>query len=270
MKRKNIISLLTLSWAISCLTACTKDLDLDFKEAEPLYVVEAELDNQRTRIAVNKTRSMNSSEAKTGVDGAVITISGSDGSLQTLTRSVNGIYSSTGKGKAGVRYDIVVEVEGQRFTSSSVMQRTPVIKSLRFVWKKMLSTRMLFADLRFDDFSHETNYFFMHLYRNGVGYRWAVLKDNVNSNGELQQLFNCMTEDTDDGDDDKLLDGDNVRMELRAIDKASYDYLHSLQEMGHVASNPIANFSGGCLGYFSAYGKATHSLVFSYADVEEE
>ena len=40
--------------------------------------------------------------------------------------------------------------------------------------------------------------------------------------------------------------------------------------MGHVASNPIANFSGGCLGYFSAYGKATHSLVFSYADVEEE
>ena len=270
MKRKNIISLLTLSWAITCLTACIKDLDLDFKEAEPLYVVEAELDNQRTRIAVNKTRAMNSSEAKTGVDGAVITISGSDGSLQTLTRSVNGIYSSTGKGKAGVRYDIVVEVEGQRFTSSSVMQRTPVIKSLRFVWKKMLSTRMLFADLRFYDFSHETNYFFMHLYRNGVGYRWAVLKDNVNSNGELQQLFNCMTEDTDDGDDDKLLDGDNVRMELRAIDKASYDYLHSLQQMGHVASNPIANFSGGCLGYFSAYGKATHSLVFSYADVEEE
>ena len=50
MKRKNIISLLTLSWAITCLTACTKDLDLDFKEAEPLYVVEAELDNQRTRI----------------------------------------------------------------------------------------------------------------------------------------------------------------------------------------------------------------------------
>ena len=41
MKRKNIISLLTLSWAITCLTACTKDLDLDFKEAEPLYVVEA-------------------------------------------------------------------------------------------------------------------------------------------------------------------------------------------------------------------------------------
>ena len=47
MKRKNIISLLTLSWAITCLTACTKDLDLDFKEAEPLYVVEAELDNHR-------------------------------------------------------------------------------------------------------------------------------------------------------------------------------------------------------------------------------
>ena len=79
----------------------------------------------------------------------------------------------------------------------------------------------------------------------------------------------CMMEDTDD-DDDRLLDGDVMRFEVRAIDKLSYDYLFSMQQTSSVSTNPIANFSGGCLGYFSAYGKTNYSITFRSDEVEEE
>lgn len=250
-------------------TSCEKDIDINYKEADQLYVVEASITNISTKVAISKTRQITTDDKQYGVDGATISITGSDGSTLTLTKSVNGIYSSSMKGKAGVKYDIDIDIDGHHFTSSSTMQKQPVINSFGFVWKKVLTTKVLFADLRIQDFPDETNYYFMHIYRNGLGYRWAVVKDNINPNEELQQLFSCMSEDSDDASD-VLNENDNMRVEVRAIDKASYDYLFSMQQTSSIATNPIANFTGGCLGYFSAYGKTETSCRFTYDGIEEE
>ena len=268
MKTK-IFNIVNLLLVLTTTVSCEKELEMDYKTVDQLYVVEAELSNQRTRIAVSKTRQIENDGNKYGVDGAVIRIMGDDGSEQTLTTSTSGIYTSNTKGVPGVTYRIEVEVDGKRFTSSSTMQKTPVVNSARFIWKKVLNTKVLFADLRIQDFPDETNYYFMHIYRNGLGYRWAVMKDVGNPGEEVQQLFSCMMEDTDD-DDDRLLDGDVMRFEVRAIDKLSYDYLISMQQTSSVSTNPIANFSGGCLGYFSAYGKTNYSITFRSDEVEEE
>ena len=256
-----VVAMLTVS--------CEKELEIDYKTVDQLYVVEAELSNQRTRVAISKTRQIENDGNRYGVDGAVISIKGDDGSEQMLTTSSSGVYTSNTKGVPGVKYSIEVEIDGKRFTSSSTMQQTPVINSVRFVWKNVLNTKVLFADLRIQDFPDETNYYFMHIYRNGLGYRWAVMKDAGNPGEELQQLFSCMMEDTDD-DDDRLEDGDVMRFEVRAIDKLSYDYLFSMQQTSSIATNPIANFTGGCLGYFSAYGKTNYSCTFNSDEVKEE
>ena len=151
------------------------------------------------------------------------------------------------------------------------MQEMPVVSSYRFVWRKMMTESMLFFELRLQDIPNQNNYYFMHLYRNNQGYRWAVKRDDTNPGGELQQLFNCSTKrDIEEGGSDVIADGDRIRLEVRTIDKAAYDYLYSMQVMDNAGTNPIQNFSGGCLGYFSAYSVQNQYLTFHLSDVEED
>ena len=66
------------------------------------------------------------------------------------------------------------------------------------------------------------------------------------------------------------MEGDKLRVELRTIDQRAYDYLYSMQIMDNTSTNPIRNFTGGCLGYFSAYSQVVVNCIFHAADVEEE
>jgi hypothetical protein len=151
------------------------------------------------------------------------------------------------------------------------MQAEPQFSSFRFVWKDVLTERMLFADLKINDISGQNNYYFMHIYRNGIGYRWAVMDDSHNPGGELQQLFSCTTErNLDKNDDDGLKDGDKIHVEIRSIDRRTYDYFYSLQVMQNSGTNPVQNFTGGCLGYFSACYIVNYDTTFRRADVETE
>ena len=94
------------------------------------------------------------------------------------------------------------------------------------------------------------------------------MRDTQNPNKELQQLFSFFREGSKD--DSVLNEGDMLRIEIRAIDQRAYDYLYSMQLMNDTGTNPIANFSGGCLGYFSAYHQVTYTCSYHESDVEED
>ena len=135
----------------------------------------------------------------------------------------------------------------------------------------MFSERVLYGDLRIQDDPDRNNYYFMHIYRTNIGYRWAVMSDEKNKGGELQQLFGCTAESKmDNGDSDALQENDALRIEVRAIDRSSYDYLYSMQVMKSAGTNPIPNFTGGCLGYFSAYSYVNLYRTFHRNEVEEK
>ena len=108
----------------------------------------------------------------------------------------------------------------------------------------------------------------LHIYRNGTGYRWAVKRDDQNPNKELQQLFTFAREGSDDKD--LLREDDHLHIEIRSIDQKTYDYFYSMQIMDNTGTNPLPNFTGGCLGYFSAYSQITYDCDFHEADVEDE
>ncbi len=263
---------LCMAAVLLTLSACEKEIDLDYHQVNAHYVAEASLSQKGTQVRLSTTQDMtdNDAEAHT-VGGATIVLSSDGMVLDTLKYISKGEYKSDVKGQAGCTYTVDIFVDGHHFTSSSTMQQAPVVNSFRFVWKKVLSERMLFADLRIQDIPRETNYYFMHLYRNGVGYRWAVTNDENNPGQELQQLFNCcMERDMDKNDEDALKDEDVIRIEVRSIDKKSYDYLYSMQVMDNAGTNPIANFTGGCLGYFSAYHELIQYKTFFRSGVEEE
>ena len=251
-----------------CLMSCEKEINIDYREADSRYVVEGHVGNSDAEIRVSKTNAMDNNATGSDVDNATVTITADGGTTTTVPFIRNGYYRSKFKAVAGTTYQLDVEVDGHHFSSTSTMQRTPRMNELKFIWKKLFTERYLWADLRIQDIPNESNYYFMHIYRNGIGYRWAVMKDEKNPNKELQQLFTLFR----DGEhsSDVLNDGDELRMVIRAVDQRAYDYLYSMQQMSSTGTNPIDNFTGGCLGYFSAHSEIVYNLTFYYSDVVED
>ena len=148
------------------------------------------------------------------------------------------------------------------------MQKEPMVNDFYFIRKKIVGENFLMAKLLIQDIPNEENYYFAHLYRNGTGFRWAVKKDDTDPNKEQQILFTFAREGSNDKDLPK--EGDRFRLEVRSIDRKSYDYLFSMQQMDNTGTNPIPDFTGGCLGYFSAYSQLIDNYVFRYASVSDE
>ena len=249
------------------LSSCKKDIEIDYHQVAPIYVVEASVSNEGMEARISQTNNMDDNSTTSNIDNAVVVVTGSDGSSKTLTYSKNGIYKSSAVGVPGVEYTIDIQFDGHHFTSSSIMQKMPKMNNFRFIRKKIVTENYQMGELLLQDIPNEENWYFMHIYRNHLGYRWAVKRDDTNPNGELQQLFTFAREGSDDKD--LLQEDDWLHIEIRAIDKKSYDYFYSMQIMDNTGTNPIPNFTGGCLGYFSAYSQITYDCEFHEADVED-
>ena len=250
------------------LTSCKKDIDIDYHQVEPLYVVEASVSNKGMQARISRTNNMDDNSTTSDINEATVTITGSDGSSETLTYIADGKYISAARGVPGVEYRIDILLDGQHFTSTSIMQKMPEINQFHFIWQTIINQKLLMGELLFQDIPNEDNWYFIHLYRNDIGLRWSVKRDNQNPDKELQQLFSFGLEDSDD--EDMLREGDRLHLELRTIDQRTYDYFYSMQIMDNTGTNPIQNFTGGCLGYFSAYSEVTYDCVYHKADVEEQ
>jgi hypothetical protein len=254
---------------LAVLDSCKKDIEIDYHQIEPIYVVEAFVTDGHMEARITQTNDMDNNQTTSGIGQAIITVTGSDGSSAILDYEGNGYYKNyKAKGTPGVEYNIDILLNKQHYTSTSIMQKRPTLNKFRFIWKKVLKDRYLMGELLFQDIPNQDNWYFMHIYRNDAGYRWAVKRDDVDPNKELQQLFSFDKEDSDD--EDMLREGDRLHIELRAIDQRAYDYLYSMKMMDNTGTNPIQNFTGGCLGYFSAYSQISYDCVYHEADVEEE
>lgn len=250
------------------LCSCEKTIDIDFHSVVPLYYVEGWITPYETIVRVSQTKNLSDTTSVCGITNAKVTITDEDGHTFDVPYSDRDYYMSDERGEVGKTYRLDVEVDGQHFSSTSKMYRMATINSFRLIWKNMLSERYIFGDIRIQDFPNEINYYYIHIYRNGIPYRSAVLKDDTNPGGELQQLFAFNKEGSTD--QDRLREGDELEAEVRTIDERSYEYLYSLLLMDNTGTNPIENFTGGCLGYFSAFSGVGYGIEFRTEYVEEE
>ena len=259
MKRYNITILAILGLLM---TSCKKDIEIDYHQVDPLYVVEATVSEDGMQARISLTNNMDNNSSKSDISEALVVITGSDGSSQTLSHKGNGIYKSSATGTPDVEYTITIDVDGRHFTSTSTMQKAPKVNDFYFIRKKIVSENFQMAKLCGLAFGYCRRCLL------STGYRWAVKKDDTDPNKEQQQLFTFAREGSDDKD--LLREGDRIRLELRSIDRKSYDYLYSMQIMDNTGTNPIPNFTGGCLGYFSAYSHVVYNYVFHEADMKDE
>lgn len=277
---RNLYILLLLLLTLSC----QKEIELDYRDIEPVVSIEGRVTNEQVYVLITRTRSMNDSVKGRGIGGAVVTISSEDGTEQLVYDVRDGYYrpASGMKGVPGRTYRLDVTLDGHQYAASSTMPRQAPIVSTQFIWQSLLDNGMLMYEMWATDPEPDVrNYYWYrvdrrakdHKVRQKQGtdaYRWSSFDDRGAINARIYRDIMCVNEEMMDGqdiEDDQLksilFDGDTITLQLMTIDRAMFEYYQSLSVGQRMGANPISNISGGCLGYFAA-GSVSHADTVIY------
>lgn len=277
---RNLYILLLLLLTLSC----QKEIELDYRDIEPVVSIEGRVTNEQVYVLITRTRSMNDSVKSRGIGGAVVTISSEDGTEQLVYDARDGYYrpASGMKGVPGRTYRLDVTLDGHQYAASSTMPRQAPIVSTQFIWQSLLDNGMLMYEMWATDPEPDVrNYYWYRVDRRAKdpkvrqkqgtdAYRWSSFDDRGATNARIYRDIMCVNEEMMDGqdiEDDQLksilFDGDTITLQLMTIDRAMFEYYQSLSVGQRMGANPISNISGGCLGYFAA-GSVSHADTVIY------
>lgn len=277
---RNLYILLLLLLTLSC----QKEIELDYRDIEPVVSIEGRVTNEQVYVLITRTRSMNDSVKGRGIGGAVVTISSEDGTEQLVYDVRDGYYrpASGMKGVPGRTYRLDVTLDGHQYAASSTMPRQAPIVSTQFIWQSLLDNGMLMYEMWATDPEPDVrNYYWYRVDRRAKdpkvrqkqgtdAYRWSSFDDRGATNARIYRDIMCVNEEMMDGqdiEDDQLksilFDGDTITLQLMTIDRAMFEYYQSLSVGQRMGANPISNISGGCLGYFAA-GSVSHADTVIY------
>lgn len=247
----------------SFLASCEKEIEVDLNDSEPKVVIEGlvQLDSLAT-IKITKSQNYNQDGGFPAVKGALVTLSDNHGNTEILSQNANGLYcAKTIRGIEGYTYNLVVNVEGNLYTSSSTMPQLVKIDSLYMY--DVPAIEITYPMVRFQDIPGEDNYYRTVLYVNGKRIRVAIdVTDDQDRDGKMIDFL--QTYDKDDNNGDKIVQGDLVTVDLQCIDKGAYTFWETLGRIESTLNNPTSNITGGALGYFSAYTSDVKTIVASW------
>ena len=262
--------ILTLT-SFAVFSGCQKVINVDLNVAAPKIVIEGVVNDRRGPYSVTISRSgsyFNQPVLQT-VSGATVFISDNAGTTDTLKESEPGIYlTSLLRGLPGRTYTLTVISDDQVYSGSSTILSHVNIDSLKLV--KNLSQRFDFGgghnketdvDIHcfFKD-PQEKNFYRVKVYKNdSINTESYRLYDDQYTNGEETELRVANAEA-----------GATYRIELMSIDKQTYGYYQTLEELlftnpffGSTPANPDTNLSNGALGYFGAYATSSKTVVIT-------
>ncbi len=240
-------------------TSCQKVIDIDLNEADPTIVVEGEVMIGDTTHRVKITRTLNFDETSSfpTVENATVTVVDNLGNAGTFTHVGEGIYElSSYPGVEGRTYTLTVLVDGKSYSASSTMPGMVPMDSL-------YAEQVPFGA---DTFSLVTP---QRLDPAGIANYYQF---KITLNGEVLDGINLQTDQLYDGNvileplflEDLELN-DTIRVDMFNITKAEWTYNNQLLNNStgqSTPANPITNFSGGCLGYFSTRGVSSKTTIF--------
>ena len=249
-------------------SACQKVITLDLPATAPRLAIEGTLADDGQPCTVQLSRSVDYTQTNTfpAVSKAVITLSDDAGDSETLPEtSTPGQYRGrTLLGQPGRRYTLRVEADGQAYVAAATLPPAVALTGIRAEKSGFGTTMQLVPE--YQDPAGTRNYYLFRQYRNGRLNPAIFLQDDEFTDGKASARALFVQGPTEDAD--KLAAGDSVRVEMRNLDAGAYEYFRTLNLLlqgGGLASaspaNPTSNFSGGVLGYFSAYSRRQRRLV---------
>ena len=250
--------------AAMMLVSCEKELDIKYRDIDPIPVIEGALTTGGATVALTMTTPMDEPMDRTRLTDAAVELADlTSGEIVTLTPDTNGDYVSDIPGVPGHDYRLTVSRAGAVYTSECRMLPAPEIAGMEFNWIKMPYDHVAVLQVLIaDDPATTGDCYWVRVYRNGEMYRWTYVRDNLAEDGYIAEVIMTSRRDVDE----VLVDGDVVSATVTRISRAMYDYLEAISS----DSNGPSMFAGDfCLGYFTAGGMSGRSVVFRPADIPE-
>ena len=115
---KHFVSIFAL---LSLLCSCTKEIDIDYKNIEPIPVIEGLLSPEKAEVKITMTRNMNDSAKTPGMEAQWVKILLPDGSAVPLSFESDGYYRSASPItlQEGNTYTLQVSLDDVVYTGSS-------------------------------------------------------------------------------------------------------------------------------------------------------
>jgi hypothetical protein len=216
---------------------------------------------------LSKSKTFSSDNQFDNVSNAVVSISDDLNNVEVLSEVSPGIYRTSNLlGQEGVSYTLSVQVEGNSFTSTSIMPMQVILDSLIFIPSSFGGEGgKIIVPSRFDPPVIQNNYKFdVSISRFKENEGWVrdsaiMIQNDDFANGveTNQPIF---------GDLGAYYVGDSCRFTMMCIDENIYKYFYSLILNGPggaaTPANPVSNIDGEyVLGYFSAQTKQTLEFV---------
>lgn len=249
-------------------SSCTKIITLDLKNSDPLYVIEGEVNKGELIHSVNITKSVKFSEVNNfpTVSGALVVLSDNAGNSVVLSEVSPGKYSSSSiLGVEGRTYTLSVKINGQEFIATSTIPKQVNLDYLYFLEGGFGGAgEKVPVPIRQDPAGIANFYRFnMSVSRFKDNKGWLndstiLIQDDAFSDGLISQqpLFGSLG---------FFMPNDTCKLTMMCVDKNVYKYFYSLSlnspNGAATPANPVSNFSGGCLGYFTAQTKQTVTVI---------
>ena len=258
--------LLLFALPLFLLAACDQEqvIQVDLSDAPPQLVIEGRVTDEAAPWTVRITRSVRFDAPNDfpPVSGAVVIVRDDTGQADTLYEKRAGEYETAGAlaGVPGRTYTLEVRAEGQVFTARSTMPDLVPFEDLRAVQLPFGEANTLVVSPVFTDPAGPGNCYQFVQSTNGRREPFIFVTDDRNNDGAPTStlLF---------APDLKTQPGDTVVVEMRSIDRATYQYFVALDASGgngpnaSVPANPDNNFGGACLGYFAAHTVQRRTLI---------
>lgn len=244
---------------------CLKVLNINITNPNAKIVIDAVITDGAGPYFVNISRATNINQASvySTKDSAKIYIWDNFGQRDTLIKVTDGLYQTRNlSGITGRTYFIEVHIDNNIYTASNKIPN-------RINFEKIDLDSISFNGLKiytiiptFTDPPTKGNYYrFVQKINDSLDNAYYLLNDDVN-NGLVNKTpliaVNAAL---------RIKRGDSVRVEMQCIDKAEYDYFTNLSQQTNFGinansapSNPISNFSGNVLGFFSCHSSQYKSM----------
>lgn len=240
---KHCSALLLTAFALS---ACTKDLDLDYHDIDPIPVIEANLTDEGLSVRMTMTSPMNEPMDTVPLSDYTATLSDPDIEV-------------------GRNYRLEINRGGRRYVSECVMQPRAEIADVSFEWIRMPYDHVaVMRVLLVDDPTVRGEAWWVRVWRNGKIYKWLLNDDKFAIDGTVElTAMTARRNPTDPDDEDNLNAGDTLLISATRIPPHINTYLSNLS--AHTIGGPTTFSSPDgdfCLGYFLASTPATCTVIY--------
>lgn len=245
-------------------TACQKVIDVNLNEADPQVVIESNYYASGDSVVAKLSYTSNyfSTEDSEKINAASVSIIDPQGVSTVLTNAGNGRYELFNyTPQYNGDYTLEVQLGGTTYSATSYLNDVIPLDSLpyEFIPQSIFGDSGYIVSMAINDPIDEVNY-------------WRAIRissDTINDHEEEIFLFD---DEFVNGNvfqipffADRYAVGDTIFVELRSLDRTTYDYYTELISVlgGNSAAptNPTTNWNNNALGYFAAWGMDTLSVV---------